>query len=160
MRLRTPIEAQSDGRYRLQLDAREREVVRGLAAELRGLVEDDDPSVARLFPAAYRDDDDAADEFAQLVHPELRAQRLAALDLVTRTLDAETLSQEEAEAWCGALNDVRLVLGERLGITEDFDFGVRALIRHPEGRELALYAWLTALQAAAVEALASRFTNG
>jgi hypothetical protein len=156
MRLRTPIAPLPDGRYRLRLDAGERRLVRGLCEELGELIRADDAGVARLFPPGSRDDEEAAKEFAKLVHPGLREQRLASLDVVARSLDSDTLSQEEAEAWCGALNDLRLVLGERLGVTEDLDLGALALLRHPQARELALYGWLTAVQSAAVEALASR----
>ena len=156
MRLRTPIAPLSDGRYRLRLDAGERRLVRGLCEELGGLIRDDDAGVARLFPPGHRDDDEAAEEFSKLVHPGLREQRLASLEVVARSLDSDVLSQEEAEAWCGALNDLRLVLGERLGVTEDLDLGALSLLRHPRARELALYGWLTAVQSAAVEALASR----
>ena len=156
MRLRTPIAPLPDGRYRLRLDAGERNLVRGLCDELGELIREDDAGVARLFPPGYRDDDDAAEEFSQLVHPGLREQRLASLDVVARSLEQDTLSEAEAEAWCGALNDLRLVLGERLGVTEDLDLGALSLLRHPQARELALYGWLTAVQSAAVEALASR----
>ena len=31
------------------------------------------------------------------------------------------LDAEQAQAWLGALNDTRLVLGERLGVVEDFE---------------------------------------
>ena len=156
MRLRTPISPLRDGRYRLRLDEPERELVRGLCAELRELILQDDAAVGRLFPAAYRHDEEAAAEFARLVHGDLKRQRLDALDLVVRTVGEAVLDEAQAEAWCGALNDLRLVLGERLGVTEDLDLGAVALLRHPHARELALYGWLTYLQGATVEALASR----
>jgi hypothetical protein len=154
--VRDPITATRDGRYRVRLSWQERELVRGLCGELRTLLERGDEAVARLYPPAYREDEEAAAEFAQLVHPELTQQRLAALELLDATAQAETLDQGEAEAWCGALNDLRLVLGDRLGVAEDLDLGAIDLARHPRGRELALYGWLTHLQGAAVEALASR----
>ncbi|HSC93189.1 MAG TPA: DUF2017 family protein [Gaiellaceae bacterium] len=150
-----PVTPQGDGRYRLRLGRRERGLVRGLCHELRGLVETGDTAVARLFPSAYRDDDEAAEEFARLVHPDLRQRRLDALDLVARTVDEQELDQAQAEAWCGALNDLRLVLGERLGVAEDellhdLDPG------DPRAPELALYGWLTYVQGSLVDALASR----
>lgn len=155
MPFRAPISATRDGRYRIRLATHEREVVRDLCGELRELVRRDDNSVARLFPPAYRGDDDAEEEWDELMRPELRNQRLAALDTVARSIGEDVLSQEQAEAWCGALNDLRLVLGERLGVTEDLDLG--ALLRtDPRARELALYRWLTYLQGNLVEALASR----
>ena len=156
MRLRTPIAPLPDGRYRLRLDAGERELVRGLCRELGELIRDDDAGVARLFPPGYRDDDEAAEEFSRLVHPGLREQRLASLEVVTRSLEEDTLSQAEDEAEVVERAAPRLGLGERLGVTEDLDFGALSLLRHPQARELALYGWLTAVQSAAVEALASR----
>jgi hypothetical protein len=152
---RAPVSATRDGRYRIRLAAQERELVRELCGELRELVRRDDNAVARLFPPAYRGDDDAADEFDRLMRPELRDQRLAALDTVARTLDEEVLDQEQAEAWCGSLNDLRLVLGERLGVKED-DLAYGIDPHDPRARQLALYGWLTYLQGAVVDALASR----
>ena len=49
MRWRGPVRPLADGGYRLSLDADEREALVGLCDELRGLIESDDPGVARLF---------------------------------------------------------------------------------------------------------------
>jgi hypothetical protein len=152
---RSPISPTRDGRYRVRLAEHERELVRGLCGELRELVRRDDNAVARLFPPAYRGDDEAADEFDELMRPELRDQRLESLDTVARTVDEDVIDHAQAEAWCGALNDLRLVLGERLGVTEDLDLGT-LIPTDPRSRELALYGWLTYLQGNLVEALASR----
>lgn len=154
---RAPISATRDGRYRVRLAPHERELVRNLCGELRELVRRDDNSVARLFPPAYRGDDEAADEFDELMRPEMRNQRLESLDTVARSLDEDVLDHAQAEAWCGALNDLRLVLGERLGVTENLD--VSGLDpADPRARGLALYGWLTYLQGTLVEALASRLS--
>jgi hypothetical protein len=147
----TPVAPLPDGRYHLTLGAEERRLVGGLCDELRTLIETDDRAVPRLFPPAHRDDPDAAAEFDGLAREGLVAGRLAALATVAETVEAETLGEEQLQAWCGALNDVRLVLGERLGVTEDMDESLFA--RSPDH---ALYAWLTWLQAATVDALASR----
>ena len=155
MRARAIVGATRDGRYRLRIGAQERDLLRGLCGELRELLRSDDDAVSRLYPAAYRDDDEAAAEFDRLVRPDQRKARLEALDLVAGTLDEELLEQEQAEALCGALNDLRLVLGERLGVTEDvYEDGIDP--RDPLAPQLALYGWLTWLQSALVEALASR----
>ena len=139
------------GRYRLRLDPGERELVGTLCGELETLIQDDDRQVPRLFPPAHRTDPETAAAFDRLARPELVSERLAALATVRRTLRAETLEQDELAAWCGALNDLRLVLGERLGVTEDMDESLFAT-----SPEHSLYAWLTWLQAATVDALASR----
>jgi hypothetical protein len=148
---RAPVEPLPDGRYRIRIEAEERGVVGRLCAELRALIEVDDRAVPRLFPPAHRDDPAAAAEFDEVARETLVAGRLAALRTVEETLDAELVDEEQLIAWCGALNDLRLVLGERLGVTEDMD---ESLFRTSAGH--ALYGWLTWLQAATVEALASR----
>ena len=151
---RSPISPTRDG-YRIRLADNERDLVRGLCGELRELIRRDDDLVGRLYPAAYRDDEEAAQEYDRLVRPDLKAKRLEALDTVARTLEEETIDHAQAEAWCGALNDLRLVLGEQLGVTEDLDLRDLAPT-DPRARELALYGWLTYLQGSVVEALASR----
>jgi Lon protease-like protein len=148
---RTPVQPLADGRYRLRLGAEERSAVGSLCAELRSLLEADDRAVPRLFPPAHRDDPATAAEFDRLTRESLVGGRLAALTTVERTLHAELLDEEELAAWCGAVNDLRLVLGERLGVAEDMD---ESLYR--TSPDHALYAWLTGLHAATVEALASR----
>ena len=152
---RAPVRSLGDDVYALSLDEEERHVLRRLSVDLRALLEDEDPAVARLFPAAHRDDPDAAAEFDRLVRDGLVSGRLAALDTVRRTADAERLSHAELETWCGALNDMRLVLGEKLGVTEELY--ERAIDPgDPRAPELALYGWLTWLQGSIVELLSAR----
>lgn len=147
----SPVLPLPDGRYRLVLGTRERELVGTLCAELDALIKEDDRRVPRLFPPAHRTDAEAAAAFDRLARDELVSARLEALATVRRTLHAETLDHDELAAWCGALNDLRLVLGERLGVTEEMDESLFAT-----SPDHAVYAWLTWLQAATVEALASR----
>jgi hypothetical protein len=152
MVLRRPIRPFPDGDYGIALDRSERAVLRGLARELRELVEEEDPTVGRLFPPAHPDDPEANADYERLAHDGLVSGRLAALTRLDATVDAERLAPEDVEAWCGVLNDLRLVLGERLGVTEDLyedDLD-------PRDPELALYGWLTWLQGEVVEALSAR----
>ena len=150
-----PVRPLRDGGYRLAIGDDEQNLLRRLCAELRTMIEARDDEVARLFPAAFRDDADASAEYDRLVRDELVAGRLRALETVERTLGAARLDHEQMEAWCGALNDLRLVLGERLHISEDVPLE-RLARRDPQ---YALYAWLTWLHGSAVEALASRLTS-
>ena len=152
---RRPLQPLADGAYRLDLAEEERTAVRRLCVELRELVAREDDAVERLFPAAFRDDPEASAEFDRLARGGLVSERLAALDTVRVTVDAQRLDEEQAGAWCGALNDARLVLGERLGVTEDlYADGIGR--RDPRAPELAFYGWLTWLQGEIVEALATR----
>lgn len=83
----------------------------------------DDPVLARLFPDAYSGDPEAAGEFRRYTEDSLREQKRAAIDGVSSGLSASqghiVLDGEQAQTWLRALNDVRLALGTRLGVTEE-----------------------------------------
>jgi hypothetical protein len=134
------------GRYHLRLSDNEREVLRTLPEQLRDLLEKDDPSLRRLFPPAYAADPEREAEYRRLMREDLVERRRAALDTMSRTVDASDLSEEELAEWLGALNDFRLVLGTQLDVTED-----DPLIDTPEH---ALYYYLTYLEDSIVTALA------
>jgi hypothetical protein len=101
--------------------------VRGLLVELcrqsRALLDAEDPSsdpaVSRLFPPAYPDDPLQNLEFETNLGAAPRSKKLEALDVVERTANASTLTEDELLAWIGAVNDLRLVLGTRIEITEE-----------------------------------------
>lgn len=101
--------------------------VRGLLIELcrqsRALLDAEDPSsdpaVSRLFPPAYPDDPLQNLEFETNLGAAPRSGKLEALDTVERTANASTLTEDELLAWIGVVNDLRLVLGTRIEITED-----------------------------------------
>jgi hypothetical protein len=146
------IERDSTGAVRLNFDEEELLVLRELLAELQGLLEDpDDPAVQRLFPPAH-DDLESEEQYRSLVRGQLVSGRAEALAAVRETLGRETLSPKEADAWLRALNDLRLVLGTRLDVTEDIDLE-KLDPREPRGRDLAVYAYLSWLQEELVEAL-------
>jgi hypothetical protein len=152
---RDPVKPLRDGGYRVRLGDDERRTLGALLVELRGLIQGEDAAVSRLFPAAYRDDAEASEEYDRLVRGELVARRLEAIDTVETSIRADRLDEAQLAAWCGALNDLRLVLGEQLGVTEDlYEEGIRQ--DDPRAPGLALYGWLTWLQGHVVEALASR----
>ena len=60
------------------------------------------------------------------------------------------LGPDDVQAWLGVLNDTRLVLGTRLGITEEEHELDPA---DPDAGAYALYQWLTWVQGDLVEAL-------
>ena len=65
------------------------------------------------------------------------------------------LTADQAQAWLKALNDVRLALGVRLGVTEEFEeqWG-RLAADDPQWAAYEVYAWLGAVQESLVQALA------
>lgn len=143
------------GGFTVRIPAPEREVLAAVPAMLRSLLtgtDPTDPAMERLFPAAYPDDEAASVEFDSIVREDLLAQRLAAIDTMERTLGSERLSEDELVAWLGAINDLRLVLGVRLAVTEEStpeDFGV-----DPETeRAYGLYAYLSFLEEDVVQAV-------
>jgi Domain of unknown function (DUF2017) len=143
------------GVLRLRLPDDERELLHMLCEELRERVDDepDHPDLRRLFPPAHSDDADAEAGYRRLVGGQLAAGRERAVATVRATIDGDTLSPEEAEAWLTVLNDLRLVLGTRLDVTEEMDFDLDP--NDPGAAELAVYAYLSWLQEQLVEALAA-----
>jgi Domain of unknown function (DUF2017) len=153
-------------RYRLRLGPEEVEVLRGLPDQLRSVLSSDepDPVAERLFPPAYQapEDRERQAEYRRLMQDELVTAKLANLDLVVGTLGRGQLRQrrwtvdlteEEALAWLGVLNDLRLALGVRLDITEDFD-GVVAP-DDPDAAAKHLLSYLGWLEEHLVDALSS-----
>jgi Domain of unknown function (DUF2017) len=147
------IERGQDGGVRLRFNEGEVLLLRELLDELEALLEDpDDPALRRLFPQAH-DDPESEEQYRSLVRDQLLAGRSKAVAVVRDTLGKETLDAEEADAWLRALNDLRLVLGTRLDVTEDLDYE-NIDLNEPRGRDLAVYGYLTWLQEQLVEALA------
>jgi hypothetical protein len=156
---RRRIERTGKGDIRLRLPRDERALLRSLPAQLRRLLVEapDDPSLERLFPPAYDDAEDEAD-YRRLVGDELLEGRRRALRVIEETLDQDRLTKEQAEAWLTALNDLRLVLGTRLDVTEDMLLE-RLRPDDPNAFEISLYAYLSWLQEQLVEALAHDFRS-
>jgi hypothetical protein len=118
----------------------------------------EDPVLARLLPDAYRDDPEAAGEFRRYTEPALRsAKHQAAQEMLDTLPDAGgriQLTQDQALSWLKALNDVRLALGVRLGVTEDFEEQwARLKPDDPQWTAFEVYAWLGAVQESLVQAL-------
>jgi len=119
----------------------------------------DDPVLARLLPDGYRDDPEAAGEFRRYTEPGLRsAKQQVAQEMLDTLPDAGgriQLTQDQAVAWLKALNDVRLALGVRLGVTEEFEEQwARLSSEDPQWAAFEVYAWLGAVQESLVRALA------
>lgn len=152
-----PVRRTRRGDFELGLGSKERDVLRALPAQLRELIEHEDPSsdpaMARLYPPAYLDDPIENLEYERMATDELTAGRRASIDSMEASIGAERLTEEQVLAWLGVLNDLRLVLGTRLDVTEettDDDFP----IDDPRAPAWALYGYLTWLVDGIVRALA------
>ena len=86
---------------------------------------DRDPALERLLPAGNRTDDQASAEFRRLTEHSLRQRKARHLESAIASLRAPgsgvDLDERAAIDMVIALTDVRLVLGERLGLREDAD---------------------------------------
>ena len=118
----------------------------------------DDPVLARLLPDAYQDDPEAAGEFRKFTESSLReAKKYFAMTLL-ETLPAKggrvKLSADQARDWLRALNDVRLMFGVRLAVTEDFEDQLVGLDpKDPRVAAFEVYGWLGAVQESLVRAI-------
>ncbi len=140
------------GRYQLKLDAEERDLLRALPGQLGELLGSDDPSLHRLFPTAYTHDPALDAEYHRLMRDDLLERHRGALEVMTKTIDAVDLDEEQLLAWMRAVNQMRLVLGTRLDVTEDmYDTGMD--VDDPRAPAFALYSYLGWLQEHIVQAL-------
>jgi hypothetical protein len=118
----------------------------------------EDPVLARLLPDAYTDDPDAAGEFRMYTEPALRSAKQEVAQQMLDTLPEAggriQLTHDQALAWLKALNDVRLALGTKLGVTEEFEQDWAKLKPDdPQWSAYEVYAWLGAVQESLVQAL-------
>lgn len=110
-----------------------------------------DPALARLLPDAYGDDEPAATEFRRYTEGDLRAGKRAHASAVLASLSPLAgrggrlvLDRDQADAWLGCLNDLRLVLGTRLEVTEQTELDPDR--SDPRAQALQVYGWLGWLQ--------------
>ena len=94
----------------------------GMRPESANLPEPADAAVKRLLPDAS-DDKDVADKFRRLTELDLITEKISLLRRSQLLLETEklVLSVSEAQGFARALNDVRLVLAERLNIQSEAD---------------------------------------
>jgi hypothetical protein len=118
-----------------------------------------DPVVARLLPDAYQDDPEKAGEFRKYTESSLREAKKYFAQTLLETLPPEggkvRLTGDQARDWLRALNDIRLMFGVRLEVTEEFEDQLAALDpKDPRLAAFEVYGWLGAVQESLVHALA------
>lgn len=115
-----------------------------------------DPALARMFPAAYQDDEEAAGDFRRFTERDLRAGKVANAETVAAGLERSgekvVLNGAEAMCWLGFLNDTRIAIGTRLEITEENHDELAELPEEdPRAGLFDVYDWLTFLQDSLVQ---------
>src|SRR3954465_8362360 len=92
----------------------------------------DDPVLARLFPTAYPDDEEAAGDFRRFTESTLRDGKADAAASITHTLGESALPPEPEDGlyidveldqaatmtWMRSFTDMRLAIATRLGVEE------------------------------------------
>jgi hypothetical protein len=120
--MRRRIRRNRRGSFTINLPDEERELLNGLPGQLRELLgSGDQPSLRRLFPAAYHLDAEKDAEYHDLMRSDLLASKLSRAELLESTAQATELTEEQLLGWMGAVNDLRLVLGTQLDVSEDDD---------------------------------------
>ncbi|HET9860205.1 MAG TPA: DUF2017 domain-containing protein [Nocardioidaceae bacterium] len=131
--------------------------------------EPDDPVLARLFPTAYPDDEEAAGEFRRFTEGSLRDGKARNAVLIIDTLEESGLPPEleedglwidvelsvaEAHAWMRSFTDIRLALATRLGIEEgDESYWDMLPEEDPRTHVHDIYEWVGYLQETLVQSL-------
>jgi len=116
----------------------------------------EDPALARLFPNAYLSDDEAASDFRRFTEPDLRRKKLVSVREVLAQLrgyeELVLLHPDQVQNWLLSLNDLRLVLGTRIGVGEE-DEELRDTEDPEQDPGYFLYDYLTYLQSTLVDVL-------
>jgi hypothetical protein len=132
--------------------------------------EPDDPVLARLFPTAYLEDDEAAAEFRRFTEGALRDSKAAGAAAVIDALEEAglptepaadqrlvidvELDHEAALVWLRTFTDLRLALATRLGVEQDDEMFWAALSDDdPRSQAHDIYEWIGALQETLLDAL-------
>jgi hypothetical protein len=118
----------------------------------------DDDVLLRLLPNAYADQVDAS-EFRRYTESTLRQKKQAhamamRMHIKTAIDGVIELDHDSANAWLGAMNDVRLALGVRLKVAENTHQELELLAPDDPMRGVyAVYSWLGWLQESLIDAL-------
>lgn len=140
MSVRRRIRKSPKGDYEIRLTAEERSLLYSLPGQIvealgaicdamgTTAVFEDEPSeqlidipdaLRRLFPVAYPRDAQSQATFASATVFDLVDKRREQLMTLASSAQATRLSDEELDVWLAAINDIRLVLGSSLNLTEE-----------------------------------------
>ncbi|WP_300403269.1 DUF2017 domain-containing protein [uncultured Nocardioides sp.] len=129
----------------------------------------EDPVLARLFPTAYADDEEAAAEFRRFTEGTLREGKAKAAGTIIDTLEDAGLPDElredgltidvemdepTAQTWMRSFTDIRLALATRLGVEDgDEEYWYSLPDDDPRAQAHDIYEWIGWLQETLVGAL-------
>ncbi len=132
-------------------------------------LEPEDPVLARLFPTAYPEDDEAAAEFRRYTEGTLRNGKAAGAASVIDTLEEAGLTaqpedgvyidveldRESALTWMRSFTDMRLAIATRLGVEDgDEEYWYSLPDDDPRAQVHDIYDWVGYLQETLVQSVA------
>ncbi|MHB1487945.1 MAG: DUF2017 family protein [Acidimicrobiales bacterium] len=140
------------GGFDLKLPPVERQLLQSLPGQLEPILALGSDDLRRLYPPAYSDDPKRQAEYDQLMRADLIEHHRHALSVLAATAGSKQITEDELSIWLKAINTLRLVLGTRLGVTEDM-----ALVGpgDPRAPGLSVYHYLSFLQEQGTEALST-----
>ena len=129
----------------------------------------EDPVLARLFPTAYADDEEAAAEVRRFTEGALREGKAKAAGTIIDTLEDAGLPDElredgltidvemdehTAQTWMRSFTDIRLALATRLGVEDgDEEYWYSLPDDDPRAQAHDIYEWIGWLQETLIGAL-------
>jgi hypothetical protein len=128
--------------------------------------EPEDPVLARLFPTAYPDDEEAAGDFRRFTESALRDGKAGAAASIIDALEEAGLPPEPedglfidveldppaAMTWMRSFTDMRLAIATRLGVEEgDEEYWATLPDADPRAQVHDIYDWLGYLQETLVQ---------
>lgn len=150
------IKANRDGTYTMRLPEDVATLINELAGQLDSILTDDRDELRRLFPTAYSHDPERDAGYQVLARDALIEQRRTNVARLQATSSSGHLSEDDLQAWMQVVNDIRLVLGTMLDISED-DESIDA--DDPRADTYQLYYLLGVVLEEIVDARASRLDD-
>ncbi len=158
MSFTSPIRRRRDGRYAVRLSPQVRALLGSLAEQMIPMIDSDDPAATRLFPPAYvgTHTSEAEQQYRELVDGALHSHHHHAVQVLTETVTADSLSADELAGWLSAIGSMRLVIGTRLDVSEGM---VDPAPGDPSEPEHAVFHLLGVLQGTIIDVLGAELPD-
>jgi hypothetical protein len=123
-----------------------------LSSRLDGLTSDQviPEGLERIFPHAHALNDSAEARYVDSHRDDLISARQESLEIIAKTASADHISDDEADAWLGSINVLRLTIGTRLGVSEE---PKEVLESDPGYADWVCYQYLSYLESEIVDAM-------
>ena len=110
-----------NGNYQVAVSENEKNLINFISDEVKSFIHRRGGETSRLFPSAYIDQPEAENEYQSMIHDDLVSSHTLALETLTKSLAKAEVMENDLVEMMRALNILRLFLGERLNISEDYE---------------------------------------